>query len=182
MIPTVEFSRILPESVAEARILFRNVFSQSESEEEGVLVERVVHELTDELDKEAVVGFGAWVSGGLIGAIFFSRMTFEHGLQAFLLAPVGVETNHQGRGIGQALIQHGLNKMKRSGVQFVATYGDPSFYSRVGFESLPEQLVQPPFVLSQPEGWLGQSLEGRDMKTYSGRFTCVQAFNNASLW
>ena len=182
MSPTVEYRRILPESATEVSSLFRNVFSESESEEEGVLVESVVRELADELDKGAVIGFGARIPSGLCGAIFFSRMIFEDHLQAFLLAPVAVETKFQGEGVGQSLIQYGLNEMKRSGAQFVATYGDPSFYSRVGFGSLSEQVVQPPFALSQPEGWLGQSLEGRDVKTYSGRFTCVQAFNKASLW
>ena len=182
MSPTVEYGRIPPESSADAAILFRNVFSDSESDEEGALVESIVHQLTDIMDGGTVVGYGARVPSGLIGAIFFSRMNFQNRQKAFLMAPVAVHTEHQGKRIGQSLIRHGLSELKLAGVQFVATYGDPAFYSRVGFESISEQAIQPPFPLSQPEGWLGQSLEGHDLKTYSGRFACVEAYNKASLW
>jgi putative acetyltransferase len=178
----VEYGHILPESATEAAVLFRNVFADSESPEEGALIEGVVRVLTDGMNGQDVVGFGARVQSGLLGAVFFSRMTFDSRLKAFLMAPVAVHTEHQGKGIGQSLIQHGLNELTQSGVQFVATYGDPAFYSRVGFESISEQVIQPPFALSQPEGWLGRSLEGHDLKSYSGRFICVKAFNNASLW
>ncbi len=178
----VEYGRIFAESATEATVLFRTVFSDSEGEEAGALIGGVVRELTDEVTGQDVLGYGARFSDSLLGAIFFSRMRFERRLKAFLMAPVAVHTNHQGRGIGQQLIQFGLAEQARSGVQFVATYGDPAFYTRVGFESISEQVIQPPFALSQPEGWLGLSLEGRGLETYSGRFTCVKAFNNAALW
>jgi len=178
MSSAVEYGRILPRSAADARGLFRKVFTDSENEEEGALIENVVRELTDVMDGQAVIGYGARAPSSLIGALFFSRMMFKSRLKAFLMAPVAVHTKHQGKGIGQLLIRHGLTELTRSGVQFVATYGDPVFYSRVGFESISEQVIQPPFALSQPEGWLGQSLEGLELRTYSGRFICVEAFNH----
>jgi len=179
---TVEFGLMAQESVHQAAALFRSVFSDAESDEEGSIVENVVRQLGQEIGGLDVVGYEARVSHDMVGAIFFSRMTFDKALRAFLLAPVVVATSHQGRGIGQSLIQHGLDEMAASGVQFVATYGDPAFYSKVGFRSIAEHAVRPPFKLTQPEGWLGQSLEGNEPGIYSGRFTCVGAFSDASLW
>ncbi|MCG5517084.1 MULTISPECIES: hypothetical protein [unclassified Ectothiorhodospira] len=40
----------------------------------------------------------------------------------------------------------------------VLTYGDPNYYSRIGFKPITEALAPAPFTLKQPEGWLGQSL------------------------
>ncbi|CAD7778098.1 MAG: hypothetical protein KIIPBIDF_00975 [Candidatus Methanoperedenaceae archaeon GB50] len=46
-----------------------------------------------------------------------------------MLAPVAVSTEHQRKGIGQALINYGLDELKKRSVSIVVTYGDPSFYS-----------------------------------------------------
>jgi predicted N-acetyltransferase YhbS len=43
------------------------------------------------------------------------------------------------------------------------TYGDPSYYAKVGFMPISEADAQAPFPLSHPEGWLAQSLTERAM-------------------
>jgi predicted N-acetyltransferase YhbS len=75
-----------------------------------------------------------------------------------MLASVAVSTKHQGKGVGQALINYGLNELKNRYVTVAITYGDPSFYSKVGFKALPENVIQTPLKLSMPEGWLGKDL------------------------
>ena len=51
-----------------------------------------------------------------------------------MMAPVAVATAHQGKGIGQRLISHGLDALRREGVDIAVTYGDPAFHGRVGFK------------------------------------------------
>ena len=99
-----------------------------------------------------------------------------------MLAPVAVDTSHQGKGVGQALINFGLNEMKKRSAAVVITYGDPSFYSRVGFQSLSEEVVPAPYKLSMPEGWLGQSLNEDPIPIINDRPGCVPAFNNSAYW
>ena len=99
-----------------------------------------------------------------------------------MLAPVAVSTTHQGKGVGQSLINYGLNDLKSRSVVVVVTYGDPSFYSKVGFQSLPESVIQAPLNLSMPGGWLGQSLTEEPIPTVNERPTCVKEFDDPIYW
>ena len=99
-----------------------------------------------------------------------------------MLAPVAINTAHQGKGVGQALINHGLNELKDRSVDVAITYGDPSFYSKVGFRALSENIIQAPIKLSMPVGWLGQSLTGELIPTINERPICVKEFNDPAYW
>ena len=99
-----------------------------------------------------------------------------------MLAPVAVSTKHQGKGVGKKLIAYGLNELRRRNVKVVITYGDPMFYSKIGFQPLSESIIQAPMKLSMPEGWLGQSLTEEIIPTIHERPTCVEAFNNPAYW
>jgi predicted N-acetyltransferase YhbS len=99
-----------------------------------------------------------------------------------MLAPVAVGAEHQGKGIGQALINYGLNQLKKRSVNAVVTYGDPSFYSKVGFQALSENVIQAPLKLSMPFGWLGQSLTEEPIPTINERPMCVKEFNDPVYW
>ena len=54
-----------------------------------------------------------------------------------LLGPGGVVPEHQGRGVGAALIREALARMRGAGACGVVLVGDPGFYTRFGFASLP---------------------------------------------
>ncbi|WP_201344448.1 GNAT family N-acetyltransferase [Thiohalobacter sp. COW1] len=77
-----------------------------------------------------ISGFVVTEHERIICCIFFTRLTFDTPVEAFLLSPVAVDTKYQGRGIGQRLINFGLDQLKAQGVKLVFTYGDPGFYSR----------------------------------------------------
>jgi putative acetyltransferase len=110
-------------------------------------------------------------------------MSFESSeVNTFLLSPVAIHTSHQGKGIGQKLIKFGLNTLKENGVELVFTYGDPKYYSKVGFSPVAEEIVKAPFKLTYPEGWIAQSLVNDKIKPITGSSYCVEAFNNAEYW
>jgi predicted N-acetyltransferase YhbS len=52
----------------------------------------------------------------------------------------------------------------------------------VGFQPLSQETIEPPLPLSQPEGWLGQSLTAEPLTPIPGRPTCVRAFNDPAYW
>lgn len=178
----MEFRPIEPGDSTAVEELFISVFSASEGEQEGALVGRLAKELIACADRQDIYGFVAVDRKQIVGAIFFSRLTFDSPHDAFLLAPVAVHRDHQGVGIGKALIAHGLREMAHQGVSFVATYGDPAFYSKAGFHPISKDVIRPPYELSQPEGWLGQSLTDDSPETVFGRCSCVKALDNPVYW
>ncbi len=164
------------------RRLFVSTFSDSESEEEGITVGNVAYQLVAEADESDIFGFVAEDSGEIVGCITFSRLRFEDETNAFILSPVAVHSDHQGKGIGQRLISFGIEHLKDKGVDLVMTYGDPRFYSKVGFIPVTIETIPAPLELSQPEGWLGQSLTSDTIKPISGVSSCVNALNKPELW
>ena len=100
----------------------------------------------------------------------------------FLLSPMAVATRWQGHGLGQRLLTHALASLREAGVDVAITYGDPAFYGKVGFEPLSQSIARPPLPLSQPEGWIGQSLTKEPLAALSGTSICVAALNDPSFW
>ncbi|MDW7747353.1 N-acetyltransferase [Halomonas sp.] len=138
----------------------------------------LVRTLMADTDPRDFLGFMAMEKGRVVAGIFFSRLRFDTPVEAFLLSPVAVHPDYQGRGIGQRLIRFGLERLKERGVMRVFTYGDPAFYSRVGFIPVSEERASAPFRLSQSEGWLGQALDGHEVTALA----CVTAFDDPACW
>ncbi len=169
-------------SKEEVTSLFTSVFTSSEGEKEGRLIGNLASELSSRNDNQEIICFGTYEEESIIGAIFFTRLRFNESIQVYMLAPVAISTKHKGKGVGQALINFGLNEVKKRSVAVVITYGDPSFYSKVGFQALSENIIQAPLKLSMPEGWLGQSLMEKPIPTINDRPTCVKEFNDPVYW
>lgn len=166
----------------EVAALFFNVFASSEGENEGKLIGGLALELATGIDNQDIICFGTYENEALIGSVFFTRLRFNNAMRVYMLAPVAVRTEHQGKGIGQSLINFGIDNLKSRAVSVVITYGDPGFYSKVGFGSLSEDVIQAPLELSMPEGWLGQSLTGEPIPTINELPTCVEQFNDPAYW
>ncbi len=162
--------------------LFTTTFSSSAGEDEGRIVGGLACALAARIDDRDIIGVGAEADGALVGAIFFTRLRFEAPVDAYLLSPVAVGTLHQGRGVGKALIESGLASLTARAVSFVLTYGDPAFYSKLGFQPLSEAVIQAPLPLSMPHGWLGRPLSTAALPILRGRPACVAAFDNPAIW
>jgi len=162
--------------------LFECVFSDSEGKDEGLVIRGLVSDLISTTPSLDLFGYIASDREKIIGGIFFSRLTFENGSTSFILSPVAIDTNFQGKGIGQELIKFGIEKLRSRDVDLVFTYGDPKFYSKVGFQQINETHIRAPLKLSQPEGWLAQSLKNDSIGSISGASCCVEALNNQGYW
>jgi predicted N-acetyltransferase YhbS len=178
----MQFLSLTPDSAPEIEAFFVSVFSASEGPAEGELIGKLVKQLAGDLGDGDVLGYAAVNQGQIIGAVFFSRLTFDPPVDVFILAPMGVETAQQGRGVGQELIRHGIDELAALGVRFAVTYGDPVFYSKVGFDPISPDVIRPPQPLSQPEGWLGQSLTDRPLQAFSGQASCVKPLDDPVYW
>lgn len=166
----------------EVATLFSSVFTLSEGEKEGKLIGDLASKLASGIDNQDIICLGTYEYESIIGSIFFTRLRFNGPIQVFMLAPVAVSAAYQGKGLGQSLINYGLQELKNRSTSVAITYGDPSFYSKVGFSWLPEDVIQAPLKLSMPEGWLGQSLTGDPIPTINDLPACVKEFNDPAYW
>jgi len=80
--------------------------------------------------------------GAIIGHVAVSPVTVSTGaLGWYGLGPISVVPEHQRQGVGAQLMQHALAELRRLGASGCVVLGDPSYYSRFGFE------VEPSLVL-----------------------------------
>lgn len=167
--------------------LFTQTFTDSEGENEGKTVGKLANDLLTTTDPTELLCFVAEddfieSDSKVVGAIIFTPLTFDDETKAYLLSPVAVSTQVQKRGIGQKLINFGLQTLKEQGVELAVTYGDPSYYSRVDFEQITVEQIPAPFNLSYPHGWIAQSLIGGEIKVASEQSSCVEALAHAQYW
>jgi putative acetyltransferase len=77
--------------------------------------------------------------GKVVGCILFIDITLTdqtgRKIKTVTLTPLGILTEYQGRGIGRALIEQGLEEVKRRGYEAVLLIGDPALYGKFGFTS-----------------------------------------------
>ncbi len=178
----MKYSEYNPSRIEDINHLFIKTFSDSEGESEGIIVGTITNNFMTKANSHDFYCFVATDNEKIIGAVFFSKLTFNSQIKAYILSPMATLTEYQGKGVGQKLINFGLNVLKKNNVEIVTTYGDPNFYSKVGFSVLSEDIIKAPQKLSYPEGWLGQSLVSNEIKPIEGKSYCVEALNKADLW
>lgn len=79
----------------------------------------------------------AELDGRIVGHVMISRVSLVDGDRrhvAHSMAPVAVARDHQGQGIGGALIRSGLSLADEMGLPMVLLEGSPTYYRRFGFE------------------------------------------------
>ncbi len=87
--------------------------------------------------KALTVSLVAEVDGQVIGHIAFSPVTMSDGTPNWYgLGPVSVLPAHQRRGIGKALIEEGLSRLKELNAQGCCLVGHPDYYTKFGFKNV----------------------------------------------
>jgi len=85
------------------------------------------------------VSLVATENGEILGHLAFSPVTIDgHSDGWFGLGPVAVVPNRQREGIGSALIEAGLDRLRARGSKGCVVLGEPAYYSRFGFTADPD--------------------------------------------
>jgi putative acetyltransferase len=118
-------------------------------------------------------------NGRVIGHILFSPITIETksgSIPALSLAPMAVHPKCQKRGVGSALVRHGLQECARLGQKIVIVLGHPAFYPRFGFSAaLAEPLASP---WGGGEAWMALELVPGALRGVTGKVVYPLPFEN----
>jgi putative acetyltransferase len=132
-------------------------------------------------DGDVLCSFVAEIDGCVVGHILFSRLpiALERGLviTAAALAPLAVLPARQRKGIGTALVHHGLAHCRERGIPAVVVLGDPHYYGRFGFSAELASGLQTPWSgphLMAIELVVGSLDNGRGSPRYAPAFAALE--------
>ena len=97
---------------------------------EADLVERIV------ADGEQLLELVAEKDGRIVGHVLFSRLLVDPDgtpFDAVSLAPLAVDPDYQGQGVGSALVRRGHEILQARGEKLSIVVGDPAYYGRFGY-------------------------------------------------
>jgi putative acetyltransferase len=104
--------------------------------------------------KALTISLVAEASKKVVGHIAFSPVTISDGsLDWYGLGPISVLPELQKQGIGKSLMREGLSLLKTLGAKGCVLVGDPGYYERFGFRSLPDLFIDgvpPQYFLALP--------------------------------
>ncbi len=121
-----------------------------------------------------------------VGHILFTKasLTTAPNLAIAILAPLAVVPEAQRQGIGAQLIETGLERLARSGVELVFLAGYPEYYSRRGFQPASNLGFEPPYPMPEqyPDAWMVRELRTGAIASVSGQVICADALNQPEYW
>lgn len=89
------------------------------------------------------VSLVAELDGRVVGHIAFSPVTISDGTPGWYgLGPVSVLPEHQRQGMGKALIEAGLARLRALGARGCCLVGHPEYYTKFGFRNEPRLGVE----------------------------------------
>lgn len=107
--------------------------------------------------KALTVSLVAEVDGRVVGHVAFSPVTMSDGTRDWYgIGPVSVLPAYQRQGIGKALIEAGLARLRSLGARGVCLVGHPDYYVKFGFRNAPGLVLKG----VPPEVFFALSLDG----------------------
>ncbi len=166
------------EDINSIQQVHENAFGESE----GAVVAKLACEILQDKTAKPLLSLVAEDGTGIIGNIIFSsvKISGHDEVTTNILAPLAVIKKHQKQGLGTKLINHGLETLKKRGIEIVLVLGDPNYYSRTGFKA--EHNIEPPYKLEYPEAWQALELKSGAIKKIKGIAQCANSLNSSELW
>lgn len=124
---------IRAEHPADAKVVRQVTEAAFETVEHSAGTEGAIVDALREADA-LTVSLVALVGDEVVGHVAFSPVTIggRH-CDWFGLGPVSVRPEFQRKGIGDALIRQGLDRLRRVGARGCVVLGEPAYYARFGF-------------------------------------------------
>jgi len=156
------------------REIYAAAFARPESPESVPLEVAIFEALWEAGDALPKLSFTALKGVGAVGHVTASRATVATD-SVVAVGPIGVLPEHQGLGIGSALMDALLTAADAVGVPMIVLLGSPKYYSRFGFRPAQELGV------ISPEARWGEAFQARPLTAYTpavaGQFQYAPAFS-----
>lgn len=146
---------------------------------------KLVDSLLDDPTAEPRLSLLAFENGRAVGHILFTSAALGGSqLRISLLAPLSVVPDAQGKGVGGKLIEAGLERLARMGVDLVFVLGHPTYYPRLGFIPAHPYGLEAPYPIPEEhsDAWMVQALGGTSLDSASGKLFCAEALDRPEHW
>ena len=155
--------------------------------DKGPVIAKLVNDLLNDETAMPILSLVAVENDKLVGHILFTKAVVtksEKSISAQILAPLAILPDKQKKGIGEKLINKGLQILKESGTELVFVLGHPTYYPRCGFIPAGKQGFEAPYPIPEEhaEAWMIQELSGDVLKKYSGKVQCSKILNEPQHW
>lgn len=122
-----------------------------------------------------------------VGHILFTKAEIINSKESpvvVILAPLAVIPEAQSQGVGGRLIEEGLRRLSKSGVELVFVLGHPEYYPRHGFKPAGILGFEAPFPIPEAKAnaWMVQELRPGLIGSIRGRITCADVMNQPEHW
>lgn len=154
-------------------------------ESEGAAIEQLVGELFSDPTAEPLLSIVAEADNGIVGHVLFTQVSVAgQPINGKILAPLAVHPDCQRKGIGRALIEDGLQRLKRRGCALVFVFGDPNYYQRFGFSSATKLGLAPPHPIPEvyADAWMVTVLSETKPMNIAGTVCCSKVLNAPEHW
>jgi putative acetyltransferase len=147
----------------------------------------LVRALLGDPSAEPLLSLLAREDGRPVGHVLFTAARLEEAPDVrpiAILAPLAVVPDAQGRGVGGALVERGLQLLAEAGVALVFVLGHPDYYPRHGFEPAGRLGFTAPFPIPEEDAdaWMVQALGSNVLGSAGGTVICADALNEPEYW
>lgn len=128
-------------------------FKEGTEYSDGTDIIALIEEIRDSEYYIPELSFVAELEGEIVGHFLFSRFPLSVSREGgygnakeqkiVMLAPVSVHADHLRQGIGKAMLQLGIEKVREMGFKGITVEGNPVFYNKVGFKTSSEYGIYP---------------------------------------
>ena len=152
--------RETPEDAAAVETLTREAFWNQFAP--GCSEHYLVRRLRESPDFLPELDYVAVAEGRLVGSILYAKahIALDRGgtLPVIGFGPLSVLPADQGRGVGSRLVGHTLELARQAGYAAILIYGDPAYYSRLGFVPAEQ------YGIGAPDGFYRAALQAYELQ------------------
>ena len=156
-------------------------FQEGTDYSDGTDIIALVEEIRDSKYYIPELSFVAELSDIIVGHFLFSKFPLsptkeggyvnEESSEIVMLAPVSVHADYFRQGIGTAMLNLGIEKVKELGYKGITVEGNYNFYNRIGFRTSSEYNIYPTsgYPMKEPRCMMCQ-------ETYEGSLDGVHGY------
>ena len=145
----------------------------------------LVHDLLKDQTAEPRISLLAFDGDEAIGHILFTAVKIEGSdIVASILAPLAVVPKFQKKGLGDNIINAGLDLLREAGVSVVFVLGHPTYYPKYGFAPVHPRAINAPYPIPEEyrDAWMMQILDDTAPDSISGTVTVSDKLGKPEHW